>query len=214
MSTRRKFYVVWNGHHTGVYDSWAECKLQIEGYPNARYKGFPSQEEAIAAYRGDPAEEARLITAIAAHIDDHINYEAIPEIVTDSIAVDGACAGNPGMMEYRGVDVMTGAELFHVGPLPGGTNNIAEYLALVHAIAWLQQRGLDRMTIYTDSVTGLSWLRRRAANTTVTPNATNAKVMELVARANIWLKTHRYSNPVLKWQTEKWGEIPADFGRK
>lgn len=119
MSPRRKFYVVWNGHHTGVFDSWAECKLQIEGYPNARYKSFATQEEAIAAYRGDPAEQAQIIKTIATHTDDHINYEAIPEIVTDSIAVDGACAGNPGMMEYRGVDVMTGAELFHVGPSPG-----------------------------------------------------------------------------------------------
>lgn len=214
MSQKRKFYVVWNGHHTGVFDSWAECKLQVEGYPNARYKGFPTQEDAIAAYRGDPAEQAQLITAIARHAEEHVNYEAFPDIVADSIAVDGACAGNPGMMEYRGVDVMTGAELFHVGPLPGGTNNIAEYLALVHAIAWLQQRGLDRVTIYTDSVTGLAWLRHRGARTTITPNAGNAQVMAVLARADAWIRSHTYSNPVIKWRTDEWGEIPADFGRK
>ena len=37
------------------------------------------------------------------------------------------------MMEYRCVRVADGEEVFHVGPLAEGTNNVAEYLALAPA---------------------------------------------------------------------------------
>ena len=53
-----------------------------------------------------------------------------PPYLVDSLAVDAACAGNPGPMEYRGVLVRTGQEIFHVGPMEGGTNNIGEFLAI------------------------------------------------------------------------------------
>ena len=29
-----------------------------------------------------------------------------------------------------------------------------------------------------------------------------------------WLKTHQVQTPIIKWETTKWGEVPADFGRK
>lgn len=209
-----KYYVVWSGHHTGVFDTWEECKDHITGYPNARYKAFPTQEAAIAAYRGDPAEHLGVIKSIAKHTTQHVNYDAIPEINTNSIAVDAACSGNPGLMEYRGVDVQSGAQLFHVGPLPGGTNNIGEFLAIVHGLAWLKQRGLDSMPIYSDSMTGRAWVRNKTAKTTLTPSAQNAKVFELLERAIQWLKSNTYTNPILTWNTDQWGEIPADFGRK
>ena len=32
--------------------------------------------------------------------------------VKESIAVDAACSGNPGELEYRGVDLQTGEEIF------------------------------------------------------------------------------------------------------
>ena len=117
-------------------------------------------------------------------------------------------------MEYRGVAVATGEEIFHIGPLEGGTNNIGEYLALIHAAALFAKRGDHSTPIYSDSRTALAWLRRGHSNTTVKPTAENACVIDLLRRADNWLAHNRVVNPVLKWNTELWGEIPADFGRK
>lgn len=215
MASRRKFYVVWVGNSPGIYDSWDECRLQTENYPGARFKAFDSQEAATRAFRGDPDEQMTLLRSIARHhTSPKVNYEAIPEINLDSIAVDGACSKNPGPMEYQGVDVRTGAQLFHVGPLDDGTNNVAEYLALVHALAWLDQRSNTHTIVYSDSRTAQSWLRNRRHKSTLAPTPRNAGIIDMLQRADRWLQTHPFHNPVVKWNTEEWGEIPADFNRK
>ncbi|MDE6360008.1 MAG: ribonuclease H family protein [Muribaculaceae bacterium] len=144
----------------------------------------------------------------------HIDYSRIPEINLGAIAVDGACAGNPGMMEYRGVKVADGEEIFHIGPLADGTNNVAEYLALVHALALLFKQNDSTTPIYTDSVTAVAWVRNRGCRTQLTPTERNRKIFEMLARANLWLRSHSPRNPILRWNTPMWGEIPADFGRK
>lgn len=213
-STNRKFYVVWEGRAPGIYDSWEECEAQVTGYPGARYKGFGSQADAVAAFRGDDKSQLDIIRAIGAHRPDIINYSAFPEIRLDAIAVDGACAKNPGPMEYRGVMVATGEEVFHLGPLEGGTNNIGEYVAIIHAASLLKRRGDTTTPIYSDSRTALSWIRRGRSNTTIKPDGHNSKVIELLRRADAWLAANRIVNPIIKWDTERWGEIPADFGRK
>lgn len=211
----RKFYVVWEGHATGVFDTWEECQAQITGYSGAKYKSFPSQDEAVAAFRGRPEDHLNLAKALVERCGKEIvNYEAFPEIRLNAIAVDGACAKNPGPMEYRGVLVGTGQEVFHAGPLPGGTNNIAEYLAIIHCAAWLHQHHDFTTPIYTDSKTALAWIRKGVSNTSLKPTEGNAKVRELLERGNRWLKLNAIQNPLLKWDTDKWGEIPADFGRK
>ncbi len=211
---RRKFYVVWEGLSPGIYDSWEECEAQVRGVTGARYKAFPDIESATAAFRGSLEDQATLLIALAKREPLMTAIGDNPEIRSDAWAVDGACAGVPGPMEYRGVEIATGRELFHFGPLEGGTNNIAEFLALVHALALLDRAGDHSRTIYTDSVTALSWLRNRQPKTTLQPTAENAKVFQLLQRATQWLLTHELRNPVIKWQTDRWGEIPADFGRK
>lgn len=205
--------MVWKGHSPGIYDSWEECKLQVEGYPGAEFKSYESQEAATAAYRGDYKEQIALLKSIAKH-REMVNYEAIPEIIKDSIAVDGACSGNPGPMEYRGVDVMTGAEIFHVGPLADGTNNVAEYLALIHVLAFLKNTGNSKTVVYSDSQTALSWLRNRGHKSKLVHTANNGKIFEMLARADKWIQTNMEYNRVIKWNTDEWGEIPADFDRK
>ena len=214
MSTRRKFYVVWVGVNPGIYDSWEECQLQIKGYPGAKYKSFDSQTAATLAYRGNPADHIGIIKAIASHRPTAVNYDAIPEINTSGIAVDGACSGVPGPMEYRGVRIDTGEEIFHVGPLADGTNNVAEYLALVHALALLDKQGDHHTPIYSDSRTAQAWLRNRKHRSNLTPTPSNSRIFQLLARADAWVQSHQILNPVIKWDTENWGEIPADFGRK
>ena len=211
---KRKFYVVWEGRAPGVYDSWEECEAQINGYHGARYKSYSSQTDAVAAFRGDGNDDLEIFRVIGSHKSDIVNYSAFPEIRLDAIAVDGACSKNPGPMEYRGVMVATGEEVFRIGPLAGGTNNIGEYIALIHAASLLARRGDFTTPIYSDSKTALAWLRRGHSNTTIKPTAENGKVIELLRRADAWLANNRIINPVLKWNTELWGEIPADFGRK
>lgn len=209
-----KYYVVWAGHDTGVFDSWEECKLQTEGFKGARYKSYPSREEAIEAYRGDPSEQMGLLRAMASRKAQALNYSAFPAIDRNAIAVDAACSRNPGPVEYQGVSVSTGERLFHIGPLQGGSNNMGEFLAIVHALAMLEQQGRTGVTVYSDSRTAMAWVRNRKARTTIAPTPANAPIRNLVARAEAWLQSHTPANKVVKWQTEVWGEIPADFGRK
>lgn len=213
MTKKRKWYVVWNGWETGVCDTWEECQIRTKGFKGARYKAFDDKEAAILAFRGDSDEAQQVLRAIAHAPVQRAMPTAVPEVIPGSIAVDAACSGNPGVMEYRGVDIDTGAEIFHQGPFPEGTNNIGEFLAIVHALAWLRQRGLDS-AIYSDSVSGMAWVRKRHANTQLPRNERTARLLDIVARAENWLLTHRWNNPIYKWNTQLWGEIPADFGRK
>ena len=216
MANRFKWYVVWVGDQPGIYDSWEECKLQVERFPNAKYKSFATKEEAVAAFRGDTSQQMDLLRSIVSGAGNRpvINYEAFPEIDVNSLAVDAACSGNPGVMEYRGVWVATGEELFHKGPFPNATNNIGEFLAIVHGLALLKQKGMTDTPIYSDSRTGQAWVRDRKCKTTRKRNDRNAALLDIVARAEKWLESNSYRNRIIKWDTEKWGEIPADFGRK
>ncbi|MDE6265534.1 MAG: ribonuclease H family protein [Paramuribaculum sp.] len=211
----KKYYVVWAGHDTGVFDSWEECKALVEGFPNAKYKAFPSMDAAIAAYRGDSSDSGiDILKAIAQRPVISVNYDAFPEIDKTGIAVDAGCRRNPGPVEYRGVNLETGEEIFHVGPLEEGTNNLGEFLAIVHALALLEKQGRSGVTVYSDSKTAMAWVRDRRVKTTLAPTPGNEKIRALVSRAATWLATHTPQNHVTKWRTEEWGEIPADFGRK
>ena len=134
------------------------------------------------------------------------------EVTADAWAVDAACSGNPGIMEYRCVDLATGAVVFHYGPV-FGTNNIGEFLAIVHALALMKQKGI-RKTIYSDSRTAISWVTKKKCKTTLEHNAKTAPLYNVIMRAERWLLTNVYDVRIIKWETRQWGEIPADFGRK
>lgn len=128
-------------------------------------------------------------------------------------AVDAACSGNPGPMEYRGIDLATGAEIFHFGPIHG-TNNVGEFLAIVHALALLWKQGDTQKTIYSDSYNAILWVKKKQCKTKLKRTPQTEQLYQIISRAELWLKTHAYRNPVVKWETAEWGEIPADFGRK
>lgn len=212
---RKKFYVVWEGKAPGIYDSWEECRLQVEGVEGARFKSFPTLDAATAAFRGDPSEHLGLFKAMARYKPVVVNYSAIPAIRLDAIAVDAACSRNPGPVEYQGVKVATGEQLFHFGPVDDGSNNIGEYLAIVHAAAMLDKAGDHTTPIYSDSRTAMSWIRNRGHRSKIAPTPRNARLMDMLRRADAWLQSHGgIRNPLIKWDTDEWGEIPADFGRK
>ena len=222
-ANKRKYYVVWVGVNPGIYDTWAECRAQIANYPGARYKSYDDVDAATAAYRGDPAAQLTIMRNIVSHAGtDWARASRNPaaprahDYPTHGIAVDGACAGNPGKMEYRAVDIATGKPIFAIGADGSliGTNNIAEYLALIHIGAHLARTGDFTTPIYTDSRTGLSWLRRRHSNTKLARTPATARVLDLLARADAWIAANTIRNPIIKWDTDRWGEIPADYGRK
>lgn len=210
MAKKKKYYVVWKGHRPGVYGSWEECKAQINGFGQALYKSFGSEEEAKKALQQGPGE----------HIGKGVPAKSKParpsvsrqEIIWDSISVDAACSGNPGVMEYQGVDTRTKEKLFYK-KFPLGTNNIGEFLAIVHALALTQKQGLET-PVYSDSQTAMGWVRRKRCKTLLVENQQTAGLFDLIRRAEAWLAQNRWNNPLLKWETDSWGEIPADFGRK
>ena len=208
--SKNKYYVVWVGHSTGIFNSWDKCKQQIHGFEGAKYKGFKTLDEAERAYAKSPEDVIgkKLVTEVD---DELFNRPNGP--IANSFAVDAACSGNPGKMEYKGVYTYSGTEVFCQGPYEDATNNIGEFLALVHALAWMKQQKLD-LPIYSDSRIAMGWVDKKRCNTKLVRTAKNGKVFELITRAEAWLRTHKYTTKILKWDTRNWGEIPADFGRK
>lgn len=211
MSKKSKFFVVWDGHEPGIYRSWEDCKRQVLHYPEAKYKGFGSESEAREAFLSPYWDYIGKNAVAKMPTKEQIIQAGLP--VKESIAVDAACSGNPGDMEYRGVYTKTSEVLFHQGPFRGGTNNVGEFLALVHGLAFLKQRN-SNLPIYTDSKTALAWVKAKKTKTLLERTPENAILFELIERAEKWLKENTFNNDILKWNTEVWGEIPADFGRK
>jgi ribonuclease HI len=209
MGKKKKYYVVWVGETPGIYDNWSDCQLQIKGYPGARYKSYPTRQSAEEAFQTGPAAIPRRSKTKAKKVST-----PPPDMDPNALSVDAACSGNPGDMEYRGVWISTGEELFRKGPFHKGTNNIGEFLAIVHAAALLLQSNDTHIPIYTDSRTAMAWIRKKKANTKLTFDHRNKKLQELIHRAEAWLKKNTIKNPIKKWETKSWGEIPADFGRK
>lgn len=202
-----KFYVVWKGRQTGIFRSWEECAAQVSGYPGAQFKSFESLAAAQAAFQGQDADARGEPAASAAWLL-HPSPPRLP-----SICVDAACSGSPGPLEWRGVDTESRRELFRHGPHPDGTNNVGEFLAIVHALAWQEEHGLMQ-PVYSDSKIALGWVRAGRCRTELKRTHHNAELFALIARAEAWLDAHPLRVPLLKWDTEAWGENPADFGRK
>lgn len=244
MAKKQKYYVVWDGAEDGVFTTWEACQQSVSGYPSAKYKSFKNEEEAEEAfaigYEAYSAREAEkqandeekpspsvpssntTENSAAPSQPQAKNEQGRPEYnvstlpagaINQAIAVDAACSGNPGKMEYRGVYLLTGKEIFHYGPVHG-TNNIGEFLAIVHGLALLKQKGLHTMPIYSDSVNAQLWVRKKTCKTTLARNEKTEQLFQMIERAEAWLRNNTYANPIIKWPTEEWGEIPADFGRK
>ena len=194
MATKQKYYVVWQGFKPGIYDNWDECKKQVEGYIGAKYKSFSTYELALQAF--NPQKK-----------------EIRSTIPTNGLCVDAAYSSSTRVMEYRGIIIPEKKEIFHQGPFYDATNNIGEFLAIVHALALCKKRNWN-FDIYSDSMTAIAWVRKKKANTKLAPTPRNEVLFDIIARAEKWLLENSYSNTIYKWETTVWGEIPADFGRK
>lgn len=208
---KQKYYVVWAGHKPGIYLSWDKTLEQITGYKSSVYKIFGSKQLAEKAfldspdnYQGDYKKTKDLTEEQLEKIGDPIEL---------SLCVDAAC-NNVGDFEYKGVWNFNKEDVFIVGPYKKGSNNIGEFLALVHGLAYLnssKDKKMHILPIYSDSRIAMSWIKAKKCRTKQSPSA---DVIQLIKRAEHWLKNNSFANPILKWETKVWGEIPADFGRK
>ena len=207
MNSKTKYYVVWKGRKTGIFTTWEACAAQVQGFTGAQYKSFASRLAAEQAFQGK----------YAAHVGKPVSsgewlFSPNPPVAA-SYCVDAACSGSPGRLEYRGVVTSTGKEFFRQGPYEHGTNNVGEFLALVHALEWLKRKKISS-PVYSDSETAISWVKKKACNTELIPDEHNAILFELIDQAEAWLEENTVNNRILKWDTQAWGEIPADFNRK
>ena len=209
---KKKYYTVWKGYHIGVFETWDDCKSQIKDFQGAQYKSFATFEAAKQALKGNYKDYVGKTSKFKSELTK-IQLDKIGSPNYNSISVDAASSGNPGKMEYRGVDTKTKKQLFIQGPFDEGTNNVGEFLALVHGLAFLKQKNSNRI-LYTDSKTALSWVKKKKCNTKLIKTDKNKSLFELVDRALDWLNKNTYSTTIVKWETKAWGEIPADFGRK
>jgi len=209
---KKKYYTVWKGHRVGVFESWDDCKAQIKDFQGAQYKSFATFEAAKKAIKENYKDYIGKTKKFNSELSQ-LQLKKIGKPNFNSISVDAASSGNPGKMEYRGVDTQTKKQLFIQGPFEQGTNNIGEFLAVVHGLAFLKKNKSDYV-IYSDSRTAMSWVRKKTCNTKLELNDKNKPVFDLITRALTWLKENNYSTVIVKWETKAWGEIPADFGRK
>lgn len=212
-----KTYIVWSGSRPGIYDSWEDCKRQVLGVKGAKYKSFtgisPAEAQRLLAEGPDRFYHSPRVPRDKK--ERVLQAEEVRRAVSpDAIAVDASSRRNPGPMEYRGVFVETGDEVFHSRVYPVGTNNIGEFLAIVHALAWEEQVGYF-VPIYSDSRNALNWIRKGVCKTKLPRDARTEQLFGHIDRALAWLRRHDLSRfDLRKWETDSWGEIPADFGRK
>ena len=204
------YYVVWQGKQPGIYTDWETCQTQVKGQQGAVYKGFATLTEAEKAFSSSPDE---YITRKTTDNKKTPKQPSSSSPILPALAVDAACSGNPGLMEFRGVIADTGTQVFHRGPFPKGTNNIGEFLAIVLGLAYLKTNNLP-WALYSDSRTAIAWVKKGHANTNIEWTMDNQELFLMVRKAEQWLHDNTYTTPIYKWETEQWGEIPADFGRK
>jgi ribonuclease HI len=208
MAKKKKYYVVWRGIKPGIYNTWEECKKQVAGIDGAQYKSFTDRDEAERAYSKSYWEITQLKGKKILH---ELTTKDKP--ILNSISVDAACSGNPGTLEFRGVFTDTETELFKRGPYKMGTVNIGEFLAVILALAWLKKHKLV-YPIYSDSKTAIAWIRNKRVNTKLQRTKENVEVFQALDNAVKWLKVNPVEAEIIKWKTDIWGEIPADYGRK
>jgi ribonuclease HI len=206
-SKKNNFYVVWKGKTPGIYTSWDDCRQQVEGFKGAMYKGYPTAESAEEAFRQRPEKIVFAKSAKPTNTTKNLPLQ-------ECIVVDAAWNSVNKDMEYQGIFYNTGKRIFHNGPMANGTNNIGEFLAIVHALGYCKKHALYDMPVYSDSRNAIGWVKGKKCKTNLEENSKTAHIFNLIRRAESWLTNNVYNNPVLKWETTTWGENPADFGRK
>ena len=219
-----KFYVVRKGKKIWIFDSRNDCKESVNWFSGAKYKSFWSKEEAEIAMTEwrEKFYEIKNTKAKKNNLkklsdEEKIELEENVPFFSESLAVDAACSGNPWKMEYRWIDLKTWEEIF-LKKFEIWTNNIWEFLAIVDWLKYLKDH--ENKVIYSDSKIAISRVNQWKCKTQLKMGENNENNSDFFAleksikEAETWLKDNAIIHKILKWDTEKWWEIPADFGRK
>lgn len=208
-----KVYAVFVGRKNGIFNTWDECKAQVDKFPGAAYKSYPdhnSARDAIDEYHGN---SGRVQTPVSVPKVAPSDFPSPP-----FLTVDAAYSHSTHILEWRGVLVDSNnrkVELFRSKPYKGGSANIGEFIAIVDGIEWLLSNDFS-MPIYSDSITAQAWLRNGDHKSTVeigkALSTRFSEAFRMLKRPSTMVKLK--SCPVHDWKTKIWGEIPADFGRK
>ena len=186
-------YAVWQGRRTGIFTKWEEARAQIDGYPSPGFAAFLSRAEAEREL-----EERRRLLAPAG---------PPPEA---GIAVDAACAGAVGPLEYRGIDLRTGETVFAEGPVDAGTNNLGEFLAIVRALEMLDRQEVSG-PIWSESDVAIAWVGEGRHRSSVKPTDRNRELRRRLCRAELFLVDAPAPADVRRWRSDAWGAIPVEF---
>lgn len=212
--SKKKHYVVWVGRTTGIFGNWADTEAQIKGFSGALYQSYKTIEEATAAFNaGSPNAAATVISQSKSAAKVNVLPPA-GKPTHECLTVDGAFSGSTKVMEYRCVMNVSGEVIFRSKPFVGGSNNLAEFLALIGAMRYRDSIGEPLLDIYSDSKTALAWVRDKQLNTTIDIDSLDPVVQGRITAAMRYLKANPPPKNLKKWDTAAWGEIPADYGRK
>ena len=122
------------------------------------------------------------------------------------IATDGAHSAKERLTRFRAVDLSSGKELFSKA-IGNWTNNIGEFLGIVEAVRYVMEHPESPRTIYSDSITAITWYRnKQTASSRRCPALQKAEIFLKVMEARI------KDIEVLHWVIRLVGVFPAVFG--
>ena len=157
MEKKKNFYSVARGRNTGIFSAWfgpGNAESQIKGFEGARYKGFPTIEDARAWLKSMESgsgsssgkSSARKKSAAA---DSSAFHEPVPEAGTVLMYTDGGCSYNPGPGGYGVVILRGGQRLELSGGFRLTTNNRMELAACIEGLKALETP--SKVTVISDS---------------------------------------------------------------
>uniref|UniRef100_A0A6C0EL83 Ribonuclease H n=1 Tax=viral metagenome TaxID=1070528 RepID=A0A6C0EL83_9ZZZZ len=144
-------YSVYKGYKPGIYNSWDECKKQINGYSGAKFKKFDNILDAKEFLKHGETN--------VSHIDKYIKNEQGENPPSNNgicVYTDGGCYGNGNIISYGGYGIYFGDnDSRNVSKLIKGscTNNICELNAILEVLDILKSE-MDKnieIHIYSDS---------------------------------------------------------------
>ena len=176
---KQKFYAVRKGRHTGIFNSWDECKSLVTGYKDAKFQSFSTIAEAQRFL-----QPMRSITSSSPKIMKSLSSDS--EFGALKVFTDGSCMGNGTAKAKAGIGIYFGPNDNRnlSEPLEGvATNNRAELMALIRALEII---GPEKAVVYTDStysIKGITqWIKRWKLNGWKTSTGTS------VINQDLWIR--------------------------
>jgi viroplasmin and RNaseH domain-containing protein len=149
-----KYYAVKKGRKPGVYQSWAECKAMVDGFPGAVYKSFKTREEAVAFAKAATYTGADAAPKLRNAMKKTIQQEdgAMPSVyafVDGSYNVATHVYGYGGFLIHDGIkEVLQGSD--KDAEMAAMRNVAGEICGSMAAIRKAVELGLPEVTIYYD----------------------------------------------------------------